>query len=117
MLVAELKNEIVLKKMINPITYEDRIVDSFYLIPLDYTLGQTGDTVFQIVFTKKEVNPMNPSSEPIDEQKTVVEYPIIMIFQDKLSKEILSQWGTDDTYLLNVFADRYNLEVDSFVII
>jgi hypothetical protein len=117
MLLAELKNEVVLKKMINPITYEDRIVDSFFLIPIDYTLGQTGDTVFQIVFTKKELNPINPASEAIDEQETVVEYPIVMTFQDKLSEEILSQWGTDDTYLLNVFAERYNLDIDSFVLI
>lgn len=116
MLIAELNNQVVLKQMINPTTYEDRITDSFYLIPIDYYLGKTGDTVFQIVFTKKEEMPINPSSEPIGEQITKVEYPIVKVFQDKISEEDLSQWGTDDTYLLNLFAEKYNLEIDSFVV-
>lgn len=114
MLIAELKEKIVLKQMINPTTYEDRVVDSFYLIPLDYTLG--GKTAsFQIVFTEKKEVAKNPSSEPLEEQVKVVDYENKMTFHDKLSEQEMLNWGTDDTYLLNLFAQKYNLEIVSFV--
>lgn len=114
MLVAELKNEIVLKQQVNPILQEDRVVDSFYLIPLDYRLGG-GKATFQVVFTKKEMLPANPASDIQGEEELLPNYVIKVIYHDKLNEGELELWGNDDTYLYEVFASRYNLEIASFV--
>lgn len=114
MIIAELKNQVVLKQMINPLTYEDRIVDSFYLVALDYALGKK-EVTFQIVFTEKKEVPKNPASEAIGEQVKEYQYDIKMTFQQKLNEQEISNWGTDDTYLLELFAQKFNLEIDTFV--
>ena len=114
MLIAKLKNQIEINVNISPIKVEKRIIDSFYVRPLGYVLGAK-ESDFHIHFTKSKMVKKNPSSDVDGEGEMEEVFNEMKIFMSKLDETELSEWGTNDESLLEIFAKKYELEIDSFV--
>lgn len=114
MLVAKLKSPLSFVLQISPTKTEIREVDAFYVNVVRYKLGEL-DSKFQVIFSKQEDVPVNPASDVIGEGPTKVTFPTRKIFTETLTENELSLWGSDDKSLLEIFAVKYGVEIESFV--
>lgn len=114
MLVAKLKTPIDFVINISPTKTETRTADSFYVIPLGYTLGAK-EAQFHVMFGKLKEVPKNPSSYVQGEGEVTYEVSIEKVFGGLLNEQELSNWGNTDESLLQIFAQKYEIEIDSFL--
>lgn len=114
MIVAKLKNPLTFTFQESPTKTVDKLIDSFYILPDSYVLGGREQRFF-VHFTKESDSPLNPSSEVIGEGLTTKTFHTVKIFSETLNYEELSTWGTDDTSLFYVFANKYGVEIDQIV--
>ena len=114
MIIAKLSKELELIVQLSPIDNTKRVVDTFYVNPVNYTLGSSKST-FMIYFTKEKDSLVNPSSTIKEESITEKVYEIQKVFTEVLTAEELSIWGTNDEALLQIFAKKYGLTISEFI--
>lgn len=114
MLIAKLKKPIDFIIHISPTKTENRVADCFHVIPTNYLVGGK-TTSFQVHFTKSKIVPLNPSSNLEGEGETTIEYETQKIFSAILEQEEMATWGENDESLLQIIAQKYGIEIDSFI--
>lgn len=114
MLVAKLKSPLELAVQVSPVKIDKRIVDAFVVIPIAYQLNAE-DAEFQVKMLKGEIVPKEPASSVPGEGETEEQFKLEKIFVVNLTSEELENWGSDDKALLGIFAQKYEIEIDSFI--
>ena len=114
MLIAKLNTELELNIQISPIKTEKRIASCFYVSPLGYKLGSSKSD-FHIHFCIEKLVPKNPANHVEGEGEMKKEYSTEKIFYQTLTSEELSDWGSDDRALLEIFANKFNLVISEFI--
>lgn len=113
MIIAKLKNQIELVVQVSPIKIEKRIVDAMYITPIGYSIEAT-HTTFQVQMMKS-ITQNNPSHYIVDESSSKVEYKLEKIFFETMTREQLSEWGTDDKIIYDIIAEKYQIEIDELI--
>lgn len=114
MIAAKLKNKLVMTFQTSPFETIQKEASYFHVIPVGYKLGDKACTFHVEFFDLVEV-PKYPSSQVPEEQEMVLERKLIKKFQQILDSKEYSTWGENDESLLEIFAKRYNLVIESFI--
>lgn len=114
MLVAKLKSPLELAVQISPTKIDKRIADAFIAIPVGYQLNAK-QADFHVRMLKGEIVPKEPASNVPGEGETEEQFTLEKVFVESLTSEELENWGSDDKALLSIFAQKYGIEIDSFV--
>lgn len=112
-LIAKLKNQLELIVQVSPTKTEKRIVDSFYVMPINYTL-LPDSAAFQVYFMKETPAERNPASGVSGEDLTIG-YKLEKVFMENMKQEELASWGADDKSLYDIFAAKYEVEIEKYV--
>lgn len=114
MIVAKLKSPLELAVQVSPVKIDKRIVDAFTVIPVAYRLNAVNADL-QVRMLKGEIVPKEPASSVLGEGETEEQFTLEKIFLESLTSQELENWGNDDKELLNIFAQKYGIEIDSFI--
>lgn len=113
MLIAKLKNTIDFEINSTPTKKETRICNAFFATPLNYVLGEKKAS-FNVTFGEiKEVS-KNPSSDIQGEGETTYDIDRKKIFNITIDGEDLDKWGANDESLLQIIAEKYEIEIEEF---
>lgn len=114
MIAAKLKNKLVMTFQVSPFETIQKEAGYFSVIPFGYKPGDKGCT-FQVEFFEFVEVPKYPASQVEGEKEMMLEQKSIKRFQQILKSEEYSSWGENDESLLEIFAKRYNLVIESFI--
>lgn len=113
MLLAKLKTPKIFVYHVNPIETLDIAATCISMNPIQYELGSSKVDFFVDFHILKQV-PKYPSSLPLENQEMKEIPEIVKRFSVQLTNEELATWGENDETLLQLFANKYNLEIESF---
>lgn len=114
MIAAKLKDKLILTFQISPFEKIEREFDHFLVRPIGYQLGAKKCT-FNIEFFNFVETPKYPASQVEGEQEMMIQKNNVKTFQQILKAEEYTDWGENDESLLEIFAKRYNLVIESFI--
>lgn len=113
MLYAKFKSPKTFSYTVSPIETINIDTTCMKVVPVDYVLGATKVRFFVDFCILKEVAKYQ-SSVPLQNQEMKVIPESVKRFDIELANEELTNWNENDESLLQIIADKYNLEIESF---
>lgn len=113
MLYAKLKTPKTFSYDVSPVETLSVNATHIRLAPIDYVLGTATVRLFIDFCILKEV-PKDQSSTPIEDQEVTFLPESVKRFDLDLTNEEVSNWNENDESLLQIVADKYNLEIEGF---
>lgn len=113
MLFAKLKSPKTFSYNASPMEVLNIDTTCIKVQPINYELG-TKEVRFFIDFCILKEVPKYQSSIPLQDQEMTFIPESVKRFDVDLTTEELANWGENDESLLQIVANKYNLEIESF---
>lgn len=113
MLYAKFRNPKTFYYSVTPIETINIDTICMKVVPVDYVLGATKVRLFIDFCILKEV-PKYQSSVPLQNQEMKLIPESVKRFDVDLTNEELANWNENDESLLQIVANKYNIEIESF---